>query len=99
MQDIEIKISPITINGFFFSFEDSYRFGVTEGTIYTPRFNNRVIADSYENSGEITKKLSASIVHEVLHKLIYEFEGENISKLFDNIAKNEANEKYLIGIE
>jgi hypothetical protein len=99
MQDIEISISPILSNTFYFSFETSYRFGVTEGAIYTPRFFERYLAEEYENNGEITRKLSENLVHEILHKVIYEFEGETISKQFDNIAKNAENNKYLIGLE
>jgi hypothetical protein len=99
MLDIEISISPILSNTWFFSFEDSYKFGVSEGTIYTPRFFNRDISDNYENETEITRRITNNLVHEVLHKIIYEFEGENSSKLFDNLAKNTDNDKYLIGTE
>ena len=96
MQDINIEISPITINGFYFCYTDSYRFGVTQGTIYTPRFFNRVESDDFENNGEIKRRVSASIVHEVLHKLIFELEGYECAKQFDNIAKNADNTEYLI---
>ena len=99
MQEIEIKISPILSNSWFLSFEDSYKFGVSEGTIYTPRFFNRDATDIYENSREITKRVSESLVHEVLHKLIAEFEDKETSKKFDNLAKNSDNDKYLIGTE
>ncbi len=99
MLDIKIEISPIASNTWFFSFEDSYRFGVSEGTIYMPRFFNPDISDIYENETEITRRVTNSLVHEVLHKIIYEFEGNETSKKFDNLAKNTDNDKYLIGTE
>ena len=94
--DIEIKISPFLKNCWYLALEDSFKFGVKEGTIYTPRLFNVDECTYFENKPNFYSELALSINHECLHLILLKLEGYNICKQLDNISKNTNNDTYLI---
>jgi hypothetical protein len=96
MTELEIKISPTLSNNWYISFEDSFKFGVNVGVIYTPRYMFKYEADNLENSPNFYQRQAESISHEFLHKLLFELENKETSKQLDNISKSANNETYIL---
>lgn len=94
MSEFEIKISPFNCDFFYLSFEDSYRFGVETGIIYTFRLFNKYECDNLENGPNFYNNLAKHIDHECLHKILLDLENEEISKSLDVIAKTKDNKEY-----
>ena len=89
----EIKISPILQDSWFIANTDSFRFGIEEGCVYTPRFLSRDECDQIENGANFYKKQCLSVNHEFIHRILMELENIETSKSFDNISKDEQNEQ------
>ena len=93
---MEIKISPFFIDSYFISYEDSYRYGIERGTIYTPKFYNSVECAESENGPNYIHKQVLALSHEFIHLLLIELENDDTSKLFDRVDKDPTNTYYLI---
>ena len=92
-----LEISPFISSSYFIAYSDSFRYGLTQGHIYTPRFYSKEESDTYEY-GPYFKNLPEDLTHEYLHKLILELEGELTSKAFEKIDKNQNNTYILSAI-
>jgi predicted Zn-dependent protease len=96
MSELEIKISPFYCGFWFISCEDSFKFGISQGVIYTFRLYSRDECDNLENGPDFYKKVAKSVDHEILHKILLDLEGYETSKKFDNIAKTQDNKEYIL---
>ena len=94
MENFEIKIKPNLGDYWSIAFDDSYRYGLEKGVIYTPRFFNREQGEDWFNNFE--SLIPLDITHETIHKWLLENEGEETSKALDNIDKDKSNLSYLI---
>jgi len=100
--NLEIKISPFNIECFYLCRESSYRYGITQGTIYTPRLSSNLAKTaeySLNSDSDKFQWIIESINHECLHKEIAELFDYEVSTQLDNIDKSldsQGNEHYVI---